>query len=100
MSKFLTFNDGASIEVLEASTIYDVIIIFSSLAEMVPVWDLFTTENMVHGYIGNQEFTNIVPLDADLIRDSSGRIIARFESRDKTNIEVAKEEINKFFYTH
>lgn len=100
MSKFLTFNDGASIEVLEASTIYDVIMIFDNMANLIPVWDLFTTENMVHGYIGDQEFFNIIPLDLDLVRDSSGRIIARFESRDKTNIEIAKEELNKFFYIH
>ena len=100
MGKFLTFNDGASIEVLEASTIYDVIIIFNNIADLVPVWSLFTRENMAHGHIGDQEFFDIVPLDVDLIRDPSGAVIARFESRDKTNMEYAKEQINKFFYVH
>ncbi len=100
MGKQLIFNDGSTLEVLTASTIYDVIIIFPDSNQIMPTWDLFTRENLSHGYIGDDEFYDIVPLDLDLIKDGNGLIIGRFECRDKTAMELAKEEIDKHFYGH
>lgn len=89
--KKLTFNNGATLEVLDASTIFDIIAVFSSPEDMIKAWDLFTKENMSHGYLGVNEFADVVPLDLDAIKDDSGRIIARFESRYKTEVELIKE---------
>ena len=100
MSKLLTFNDGSRLEVLDGSTIYDVIVIFESPEDIIPAWDLFTTENLSHGFIGSDEFCDIVPLDLDLMKNQNGMIIARFESRDKTQMELVKEEIDKYFYAY
>lgn len=98
MSKILTFNDGSNIEIMESSTIYDVIMAFTDPIEMINVWNLFTRDNLSHGYIGNEEFYDIIPLDLDLIKDDNGLIIARFESRDKTKMELVKEEIDRCFF--
>lgn len=95
MAKPLIFNDGSQLQVCDASTIYNVIIVFRDPMDVMAAWELFTKENMVHGYIGRDEFADIIPLDLDMIKDDSGMIIARFESRDKTEMELIKEEINK-----
>ena len=100
MAKLLTFNDGTTIEVMSSSTIYGVIIIFNDPIKLMNTWDLFTKENLSHGTIGELEFFDIVPLDLDLIKDDNGMIIARFESRDKTKVELAQEEINEILYGH
>lgn len=100
MSKILTFNDGSQIEVCDASTIYNVIIVFNTAHDAVDIWELFTRENLSHGYIGDCEFSDIVPLDLDLIKSDGGLIIARFESRDKTEIELIKDELDKYYYVH
>lgn len=100
MSKFLTFNDGTSIEVLDTSTIYNIVVIFTDITDMVRIWDLFTRENLFHGFIGDEEFSDIVPLDLNAIKDESGLIIARFESRDKTEMELIKEELHKYYYVN
>jgi hypothetical protein len=100
LSKILTFNDGSQLEVCEASTIYNVIIVFSDAQNAITAWDLFTRDNLSHGYIGNDEFSDIIPLDLDMIKDDSGMIIARFESRDKTEMELIKEEIHNIMYSH
>lgn len=100
MSKFLTFNDGAQLEVCDASTIYNVIVVFASPLDAMKAWELFTKENLEHGYIGDEEFSNIIPLDLDLIKDEHGIVIGRFESRDKTEMELIKEEISNILYSH
>lgn len=100
MSKFLTFSDGSQLEVCESSTIYNVLVVFNNPHDAVDAWDLFTRENLSHGYIGLDEFTDIVPLDLDMIKDENGIVIARFESRDKTEMEKIKEEINSCLYSH
>lgn len=99
MSKPLIFNDGSQLQVCDASTIYNVITIFTSPSDAIEAWELFTRENLVHGYIGEDEFINIIPLDLDMIKDDDGVIIARFESRDKTQVELAKEELSKIMYS-
>lgn len=95
MSKFLTFNDGSYIEVADSSTIYDVIIIFTDSSEIMGVWDHFTRSNMRHCILDKEEYNDIIPLDLDLIKDENGIVIARFESRPMTAIELAKDEISK-----
>lgn len=97
MSKFLTFNDGSYIEVANSSTIFDVIIIFTEPTDIMEVWSHFTRDNMSHCILDNQEYFDIIPLDLDLIKDEENSIIiARFESREMTTIELAKSEINKY----
>lgn len=100
MSKILTFNDGSSLEVLDSSTIYNVVVIFSDPLDMIRAWDMFTRANLSHGTIGDEEFSDIVPLDLDAIKDGDGLIVARFESRDKTEMELIKEELDKYYYVH
>lgn len=100
MSKMLTFNDGTQLEVCESSTIYNVIVVFANAQDAIALWDLFTKENLSHGYIGHDEFSNIIPLDLNMIKDDTGMIIARFESRDKTEMELIKEEIHNIMCSH
>lgn len=94
------FNDGSQIEVCDASTIYNVIIVFNSAHDAVDIWELFTRENLSHGYIGDCEFSDIVPLDLDLIKSDGNLVIARFESRDKTEVELIKDELDKHYCIH
>lgn len=97
MGKFLTFNDGSYIEVAESSTIYDVIMIFTEPVDIMEIWSHFTRANMSHCMLDNVEYFDIIPLDLDLIKDEENDlIIARFESREMTAIELAKSEINKY----
>lgn len=100
MSKLLTFKDGSTLEVCDSSTIYDVIVIFPTSYDMIKAWDLFTKENLSHGTIGDMEFSDIVPLDLNLVKDEGGLIIGRFESRDKTEMELIKEELHKYYYVN
>jgi hypothetical protein len=97
MAKYLTFNDGSYIEVAESSTIYDVIMVFTEPVDIMEIWSHFTRENMSHCMLNDVEYFDIVPLDLDLIKDEENSlIIARFESREMTAIELAKSEISKY----
>lgn len=98
MSKILTFKNGYSIEVYDKSTIYNIVIIFATPEDAIKVWEQFTVENMEYCVFDNMEYYNIVPLDLDLIKDDNGIVIARFESRNKTEIELIKDQIRDCLY--
>ena len=98
MSKMLILNNGFQVDVLEASTIYNIIKVFTDPMDVMNVWDQFTKDNLSQGYIGDDPFKDIIPLDLDLIKDDNGLIIARFESRDKTEVELIKDEIRRHYY--
>ena len=98
MSKILTFKNGYSFEVYDKSTINNIIIIFANPESAIEAWKQFTPENMEYCVLDDMEYFDIVPLDLDLIRDDDGIIIARFESRNKTEIEKIKDQIRSCLY--
>jgi len=98
MSKILTFKNGYSIEVYDKSTIHNIVIIFANPEDAIKAWEQFTVENMEYCIFDNMEYYNIVPLDLDLIKDDNGIVIARFESRNKTEIELIKDQIRDCLY--
>lgn len=98
MSKILTFKNGYSLEVYDQSTIHNIIVIFNSPETAIETWKQFTIENMEYCIFDNMEYYDIVPLDLDMIRDEDGIVIARFESRNKTEIEKIKDQIRSCLY--
>lgn len=98
MSKLLIFKNGYTLEVYDKSTIHDIIVIFNNAESAIKAWEQFTVENMECCVFNDREYYDIVPLDLDLIRDDDGIIIARFESRDKTEIEKIKDQIRSCLY--
>lgn len=98
MSKLLTFKNGQTLEVYDRSTIHNIVIIFANPEDAIEAWKQFTKENMEYCIFDNMEYHDLVPLDMDLIRDDDGIVIARFESRNKTEIELIKEQIRSCLY--
>lgn len=92
MSKVLTFTDGSTLDVTDASTVYDVVCVFATSAEMASAWDMFTEASLVSVKLGDEEFSNLLPVSMNAEKDENGNITVHYINRDKTDIELLQDE--------
>lgn len=90
----LTLNNGTSYEVAETSTPSAIVItgnamvITSALSEI-------TTDNLKNATLGETVLTNLVATGGTFKNIENGTVTATFTTREKTDMEVMREEISE-----
>lgn len=92
--KTITFVNGSTLEATDASTIYDVIVVYATGEEMLSAWANFTKDNMTTVLVNNETFHNIIPVNISAsIDDESGVYIVHFINRATTDMELMEQAI-------
>ncbi len=91
--KTITFMDKSTLEVSDASTIYSATGVFETGEAMLDAWGKFTKENMVAVWVGDEEFSNIIPVSISAEIDENGLYIATFINRATTEMEQIAQAI-------
>ena len=97
--KTLTFTDGRTLEVSDISSTTAIFMEYNSYSSVDTVRAYFTEANLKNATLtdedGNvQTLVNIVPLNVQVNSGYDGAVSARYNLREKTELELIKEEIN------
>lgn len=100
MKEKLIFNQS-EIEIESASSLSDIKVVSETKYDMISTWDMLTEENLKHIEIHNAEgvvvgiYNNIL-LDSETSTiQTDGTILTSFRLREKTEVELLKERIEK-----
>lgn len=92
----LILNDKTEIEVTDYSTYSSMHVIAKTFAELDAIADKITTENLKHVELGEQKFSNLIPVSFAVRGGINGaEIHAVIVARTKTTNEIMQEQINE-----
>lgn len=95
MSKTLTFADGVSYNIDDASSIDNIIILVDTFAKIDDIKKEFTQDNLTGAMFGDEKLTDIVPVSIQTFYDIDSDIIVHLHSRKLTEIEIANAQITE-----
>ena len=90
--KNLKLKDGSVIPFTDSSTIYNLVGVYTTYAEIDHVRVHLTKENMVSCEFDDVKYTAMIPVGVSASSDMSGNITAIFTIRDMTDIEKIQEQ--------
>ena len=99
MKDKLILNDGTIIEIESGASLDTIRVISDSKDSLVSVWDKFTEENlkkvefMTSSDTLIAEYTHLVLNSVTSIEQEEGTILTTFSLREKSELELLKEEI-------
>ena len=93
MSKVLKFANGESREFVDTSTILDCVIVLSNYGEVDAIRDQFTEDNLKGAVFDGELVEQIIPVKSTAEADADGNVSVHFINREKTDMEIIKEEI-------
>lgn len=99
MKDILTLANGTTVELENGATLGSMKVIFANKASMVETWNMFTDENLKIATVTNSigvvigEYTNLVCASVTSKEQEDGTILTVFELRQKTEVELLKEEL-------
>lgn len=95
----LILNDNTEITIESSSSLSDIRIVSETKSDMISTWDILTEENLKSVQIQNGDGINVanyenLVLDSETsIVQSDGTILTSFHLREKTEVELLREEI-------
>ncbi len=98
MSK-MVLTSGTEIKIEDGASLSAIVVVSESKTAMVEVWDSFTSENLKEVQIQNDdgtvvgEFADLVLVSETSTEQSDGTVQTTFKLRQKTEMELLKEEI-------
>ena len=99
MSEILVLKNGSEINIEPGASLSSVGVVSTTKEEMVAVWDLLTVENLKEVHFKNAEgevigeYANLILENETSVIQADGSIITYFNLRQKTEVELLKEEI-------
>lgn len=91
MSKILVLKDHSQLTFTDESTIFDLVTVFESFAEVDPVAEKMTADNLSVATFDGEPVENIVPVRVYAEADGVGNVIVHCENRAKSDIELLQE---------
>ena len=101
MKDKLILSNNVEIEIESGSSLSDIKFLSETKYDMISTWDMLTEENLKHIEIQNEDGTVIGMYDNILFESETstiqkdGRILTRFNLREKTEVELLRERIEK-----
>lgn len=98
MKDKLILADGTTVEIEAGSSLGSMQVVFADKESMVETWDKFTDENLKSVQItdGNgaviAEYTDLVLVSVSSTEKEDGTILTTFALREKTEVELLKEQ--------
>lgn len=96
----LILNNGYEFEIESASSLSNIQIASQTKYDMISVWDMLTEENLKSVQIKNSDgltianYENLVLENETSKIQSDGTILTSFHLREKTEVELLREEVN------
>jgi hypothetical protein len=101
MKDKIVLKNGIEIEIEAGASINNIPIIFDSKTAMVETWDLLTDENLSSVSIKNNSdlivanYNDLLLISESSVVLSDGKISTNFKLREKTELELRLERIEK-----
>ena len=101
MKDKIALKNGTEIEIEAGASIGNIPVIFDSKTAMVETWDLLTDENLSSVSIKNSSdlivanYSNLLLISENSVILSDGKISTEFKLREKTELELRLERIEK-----
>lgn len=101
MSDILQLRDGTSINLQQGSNLSNLGVTSLSKEDMVSVWDKLTNDNLMEVKILNADgdvvgnYNNLVLESETSVVNQDNTITTKFNLREKTEVELLKEEIER-----
>lgn len=90
--KELKLSNGVSFQFSDVSTIYDLVGVYETYAEIDPVREALTIANLKGATLNDEAVTDIIPVGVQINTESmQGNVEAHFINRDKTDVEKLYE---------
>ena len=93
--KVLTLKNGNEINFTDTSTIYNLIGVYNTYAEVDDVREQLTAENLVSCEFDNEKYHGIIPVGASVTSEMSGNVTATFTTREMTDVEKINEHLSE-----
>jgi len=96
----LILKDKSEIKIESGASLNDIRVLFQDKKSMIETWDAMTKENLSEFQIQNSDgltigrYENIVLDSETSTTQEDGTILTSFHLREKTEVEILKEEIN------
>lgn len=100
MKDKLILSNQSQIEIESASSISDIKVVSETKYDMISAWDMLTPENLKFVQIQNGDgvtvgnYENLVFESETSTVQPDGKILTSFRLREKTEVELLREEIN------
>ena len=100
MKDKLILNNKSEINIENASSLSDIKVISETKYEMISIWDMLTPENLKSVQFQNADgvtignYKNLILNSDTSIVQEDGIILTSFHLREKTEVELLKEEVN------
>ena len=94
----LILKDGTNVEIKNGAALGGMQVVFDNKASMVETWDKFTDENLKSIQIEDKngtliaEYSDLVLSSVTSIEELDGTILTTFALRQKTEVELLKEQ--------
>ena len=101
MKDKIVLKNGTEIEIEAGASIGNIPVIFDSKTAMIETWDLLTDENLSSVSIKNSSdlivanYSNLLLISENSVILSDGKISTEFKLREKTELELRLERIEK-----
>ena len=98
MKDKMILKDGTTVELEGGSSLGSMQVVFSDKASMVETWDKFTDENLKSVQITNgngaviAEYADLILVSVTSTEQEDGTILTTFSLREKTEVELLKEQ--------
>ena len=98
MKDKMILKDGTTVELESGASLGNMQVVFSDKASMVEAWDAMTDENLKSVQItdGNDnliaEYTDLILVSVTSTEKEDGTILTTFALREKTEVELLKEQ--------
>ena len=98
MKDKMILKDGTTEELESGASLGNMQVVFQDKASMVEIWDKFTDENLKSVQITNgngaviAEYTDLILVSVTSTEQEDGAIMTTFSLREKTEVELLKEQ--------
>ena len=99
MKEVLVLKNGSEINLEPGASLSDMVVLSASKEAMIATWDLLTEENLKSVQVKNGdgnvigEYDNLLLSSETSIVKADGSILTSFELRQKTEVELLREEV-------
>lgn len=90
--KQLVLSNGTTLDFTDSSTIYDLVQVVETFAEIDSVREEITEQNLEGATFNEEPVSNVVPVNVWVEAGMTGNITVHFTNRDKTDIEIWQEQ--------
>lgn len=97
----LILSNNSEIEIESGSSLSDIRVLSETKFDMVALWDMMTDSNLKAVTIQNMDgsvvgnYSSLTMVNETSIEQKDGKILTSFNLREKTEVELLREEVNE-----